>query len=511
MDMDFEQKNGFFMKRSISTCLIVCGVLFFVEFGVEQAVQPDSSLSHLVGVMSAQIGGVEEKPEDPRPERKLQNPSQEWFLQLEKITAAVEEEDYERAREMLDRQVERTRRWNDFELAIFHRRYMDLGLLLEDYDLVLEHAKKILEYRESIQYYVEENTLYMVARIYASENYEDYETSLEYLQRWLDLTNDWDEGATNYAFIANVYNNLENYYKTEEWWIRAIDKSEEEGNAIPPYWWIQLWQTYRQLSDQLVDIPAERDLYLEKALDLSKYLVLNFIEEKEHWRRLSSDYAKTDEVSGISDEEGGQGYYTIEAAYHFGLWETETEYKKVISSMQIKEANSRAALVFEEGFDLEIIERNFDNLKRYGQTLYLTTDLDKAIRIYEEAVGYKDDAEVLHTLASLHQLMDNFDECILFADRALNATEGELGEGDPENVKFIKGVCQFYKDDLDGSENTMNELREEIGTEPENATLENYRESAGQYIKLIEAERARNEYKNHVENSWRVYLESKQG
>ena len=226
MDMDFEQKNGFFMKRSISICLIVCGVLFFVEFGVEQAVQPNSSLSHLVGVISAQIGGVEEKPEDPRPERKLQNPSQEWFLQLEKITAAVEEEDYDRAREMLDRQVERTRRWNDFELAIFHRRYMDLGLILEDYDLVLKHAKKILEYRDSIQYYVEENTLYMIARIYASANYEDYETSLDYLQRWLDLTNDWDEGSTNYAFIANVYNSLEDYYKTEEWWIRAIANSE---------------------------------------------------------------------------------------------------------------------------------------------------------------------------------------------------------------------------------------------------------------------------------------------
>lgn len=498
------------MKRSITTCLIFCGALFFVEFGVELAVQPDSSLSHLVGLMSAQSGVDEEKPEDPRPERKLKNPSQEWFLQLEKITAAVEEEDYERAREMLDRQVTRTRRWNEFELAIFHRRYMDLGLILEDYELVLEHAKKILEYRDYIQYYVEENTLYMIARIYASEEYEDYETALEYVQRWLDLTNDWDEGSTNYAFIANLYDNLENFHKTEEWWWRAIDKSEEEGNEVPEFWWIQLWQTYRQLSTELSDNPVERDLYLNKALELSKFLVYEFIEEKEHWRRLSSDYAKIDEVSGTADDEsGGQGYYTIEAAYHFGLWDTETEYKKVISSMQIKEANSRAVFVFEEGFDQEIIERNFENLKRYGQTLYLTTDLEKAVEVYEQAVTYKDDAEVLHTLASLHQLLDNFDECISFADRALNATEGELGDGDPENVKFIKGVCQFYNDDLDGSEATMEELREDIGTDTESATLESYRESAGQYIDLINAERLRIEYKNHVDNQWRIYLESK--
>ena len=275
----------------------------FAEFGMELAVQPNSSLSRLVGVMSAQVGGVGEKPEDPRPERKLQNPSQEWFLQLEKITTAIEEEDYDGAKEMLDRQLEPTSRWSDFELSIFHLRYMDIGQIQEDYDLVLEQAKKILEYRESIQYFVEERTLHMISRIYASENYEDYETSLEYLQRWLDLTNDWDEKASDYAFIANVYNNLEDYYKTEEWWTRAIAKSEEEGIAVPDHWWVQLWQTYTQLSDELMDNPAERIIYLQKALDLSEFLISKFIEEKEHWRGQSPDSSKIDGGSGSSDPE----------------------------------------------------------------------------------------------------------------------------------------------------------------------------------------------------------------
>ncbi|MXZ56604.1 MAG: energy transducer TonB [Gammaproteobacteria bacterium] len=142
----------------------------------------------------------------------------------------------------------------------------------------------------------------MIARIYASENYEDYETALEYMQRWLDLTNDWDEGSTNYAFIANVYNNLEDYYKSEEWWSRAIAKSEEEGIAVPDHWRVQLWQTYRQLSDELKDKPAERDIYLQKALDLSEFLVLKLIEE-EHWRSLSSYSAKLKEDSDVSDPE----------------------------------------------------------------------------------------------------------------------------------------------------------------------------------------------------------------
>lgn len=496
------------MKRSITTGLLALGTLFFVEFGVELVVQPNSTLAYLTGVISAQSGDETEKPEDPRPERKLPNVSQEWYMQIEKITAAVEEEEYDKAREMLDRHVQRTRRWNERELAIFHRRYLDLALTLEDHDLALVHAKKILEYAEFVTYFVEEQALWLIARIYGSDKYRDYETCLEYVQRWLDLKNDWDEGSNNYAFIAGIYTHMEDYYKTEEWITRAIDKAEEEGNVVQEQWWVQLWQAYIQLSEDLHDSPAERDSYLQKALDLSKFLVYEYIEKKEYWTRLSSVYAKIESLSDTIDEEStGKWGYAMEGAYHFGLLETESDLKRVISGIRSKEAHSRAAHVFEEGFNQEIIERNFDNLNRYAQTLYLTTDMERAAAAYEEAVSFKDDPTVLHSLASLHQLMDNYDKCISFAERALNATEGELRQ--PEQVKFLKGVCQFYDDDLDGSEATMEELREDIGTNSDNSRLESLRESAGQYIELIKGERSRIDWKNYVEEQWRLYNESK--
>ena len=501
------------MKRSITTCLIVCGAMFLVEFGTELAVQPNSSLSHLVGVMSAQsVVGDEEKPEDPRPERKLPHPSQEWVIQLDKISAAIDEEDYESAREMLDRQVQRTRRWNERELAIFHQRYLDLALVTEDFKLAIEQAGKILEYAEHVSYFTEERVLWIIATIYASDEYQDFDKALEYIQRWLDLKLDWEEGSRQYAFIGSIYTHMEDFYKVEEWMTRATVRSIEEGNDVPLYWRVQLWQAYRQLAEELMDSPTERDSYLQKALALSRFLVDQDIEEKEHWARLSSDFAQIEEVSGTADGDyGGKAFYTIEAAYHFGLWDTESEYKKVISSMQVKDASSRAVLVFEEGFDQEIIERNFDNLFKYGQALYSTANMAKAAEIYEEAVGYVEDGKVLHTLASLHQLLDNFDQCISFADRALSATENELGEGSVEQVKFIKGVCQFYNDELDESEMTMESLQEEIDTDTEHSTLKNLRESAGQYIDLINAERARIEYKEHVDELWSKYNESKRG
>ncbi len=52
-----------------------------------------------------------------------------------------------------------------------------------------------------------------------------------------------------------------------------------------------------------MDKPAERDIYLQKALYLSEFLVSKLIEEKEHWRSQSSDSAKVEEDSGVSDPE----------------------------------------------------------------------------------------------------------------------------------------------------------------------------------------------------------------
>ena len=497
------------MKRSLETCVVVCGALFIVEYGVEFTVDPDSSLAHLVGVMSAQNGEVEE-PVDPRPERNVQTIGIEFFNQNEKITAAIEDEkDFEKARELLDRSLERTRRWNERELAFFHRRYANLGQLLEDNDLMLEHLKKILEYREYVKYFVEEETLWLINTIYVS-TYQDYETALEYIQEWLDLTNDWNEGSKHYHYIGGVHALTGDFSKNAEWLNRAIDKANEEESEVPESWWVQLFQAYVQLSEENEDSPAERDEYLQKALELAKFLVYNYRKRVENWKILSSVFAKISTVSDDPEVQVNASWaYTMESAFHMGLLSKELEFKRVAAGMLSAEAYSRAAWVYKEGFDLEIIERNFENLNKYAQALYLSTDIEKAAEAYEEAVSFKDDAAVLHSLASLYQMMENFSKCITFADRALNATAGELKQ--PEQVKFLKGVCQFYNDDLKGSEETMEEIRAEISSDTESDRLQSLRESAGQYIELVDSERERIKWKEYVEDQWRQYNAEKSG
>ena len=495
------------MKRSFVSCFVICGVFFIAEFAVELTVEPNSTISQVVGVVSAQ-SPLDEEPEDPRPERKLLPIKIEFFNQNEKITAAIEEEeDFEKARELLDRSLERSRRWNERELAFFHRRYANLGQILSDYDLMLEHMKKLLEYREFVKYFVEEEALWLVATLYASQ-YEDYETALDYIQQWLDLKNDWEEGSKHYAYIGGIYTYMEDYVNTVDWIKRAIERAGEEETDVPEPWWVQLLQAYTELFEENENNPVERDKYLDLSLDLAKFLVYNYRDKVEYWRALSNIFVQqmlvaTDEAS----QEDPSWAYTLESAYHMGILSEEGEYKRVIAGMQSEEAYSRAARVYEEGFDLEIIERNFENLNKYAQMLYASTDMSKAATAYEEAVTYKDDATVLHSLASLYQMTENFSKCITYANRALNATEGELRK--PEEVKFLKGVCQFFNNDLDGSEETMEELQTEISSDTEDEGLERLRKSAGQYVDLIDSERERIKWKEYVEEQWRLYLEEK--
>ena len=290
------------MKRSFVSCLAFCGVLFITEYSLELTVEPGGSLSQLVGVMNAQTEG-EEPPEDPRPERKLQQISMEFFNLNEKITTAIDQdEDFEKARELLDQALDGPAQWNKREIAFFHRRYASLGQLLEDYDLVLEHVLNLLDYGEHIKYFVQEQALWQVATIYAAE-YEDFETALDYIQQWLDLTNDWNEGSKNYAYIGGIYTNLENHYKTEEWMNRAVNKAKEEGNVVSESWWLLLWQATTQIVDENKDNPEQRDRYLQKALELSEFLVQEYAENKDYRRMLESVNAKISSVHEVRSEE----------------------------------------------------------------------------------------------------------------------------------------------------------------------------------------------------------------
>lgn len=504
------------MIRSVQFSIALVMVLFLGDLVSKLDLGDVNLTGCFLGTVNAQSEEEEEeKPEDPRPERKPKALSIEFFQQMEKFTKAYdEEEDIEKARELLDRMLDRARRWNDAELAVLHQRYARLGFDVDDMDLVVKHLEHLLEYSENVIYAIEEMTLFQLAQVH-SNRMDDYETALDFVQQWLDLKLDWEEDGRAYAFISNVYTRKEDYAQAIHWMKRAIEKEQEKGKAIEETWWRILLQGYLSLASDAVVGSDEHIKQLTNALDLTRFLLIEYIEKMEYWNILSQVYVQTGsamEDSANFDEVEADQYstysgYTLEGAYLFDLFTSESEYLRLVRSVANQGAFTRAAWMLQEGFDLEIVKHNFENLKRLGQYLQRSVELEKAAAAYEKAVALKGEANVLYLIATIYQSLEKFSQCVSFADQALNATEGELSQ--PHQVKFFKGTCQFLDGQLGAAEETYTELRDDIGANPEQPRLRSLLNSIDSYEKFIANERGRIEYKSNVEKAWKEYNEEK--
>lgn len=501
------------MTRSVQFSIALVAVLFLGDFVSMLDLGDTNSTRFFLGVANAQ-SEEEEKPEDPRPERKPKPLTIDFFQQMEKFTKAYdEEEDIEKARELLDRMLDRARRWNGSELAVLHQRYARVGFDLEQMDLVIKHLANVLEYRDNVIYAVEEMTLYQLAQVHSSE--EDYDTALDYVQRWLDLKLDWEEDGRAYKFISAVHARKEDYAQSVHWMKRAIQKEQEKEREIQEDWWRILLQGYLSLASESEEGSETHLNHLGDALDLTRFLLIEYIEKMEYWTILSQIYIQRSsalEVSGnYGDAEVDQnlrnGGYTIEGAYHLDLLTSQSEFLRLVRSVASQGAFTRAAWMLQEGFDLELVERDFDNLKRLGQYLQRSVEHEKAVVAYREAVALKNDANVLYLIATIYQSLEEFSECASFAEQALNATEGELTQ--PHQVKFFKGLCEFLDGQLGAAEETYTDLREDIGENPEEGTLRTLLSNIENYEKFIENERGRIRYENNVEQAWKEYNEEK--
>lgn len=503
------------MTQSIQFSLALFSMLFIGTFASELDLGKTGLPGLFLDQVIAQSDEEEEEPEDPRPERKPKTLTIEFFEQMERFVKVYEEEeDVAKGREILDRMIERSRRWNNAELAVLHQRYARMGFDLDDIDLVVEHLLKLLEFREDIIYGVEEMTLFQLAQINANE-YEDFDTALDYIQQWLDLKLDWEEDGRSYAFIANLYARKEVWEQTIHWMKRAIQKEEEEGDEIDENWWRVLLQAHLTLSDEAGAGTESQIEHLEDALDLTQFLVLEYIEDVEYWNFLSGVYVRLasalqdspDDHQEEADQLSQYGGFTLEGAYFLDLLTKETEYVRLVRGIANQGAFTRAAWIYQEGFDLEIIEQNFENLKRYGEYLQRSRAIEQAVAAYEAAVEIEEDANVLYLIATIYQSLDNYPKCVSFTEQAIRSTEGELKQ--PHQVKFLKGLCQFMDGQLGAAEETYRQLKEDIGENPEAARLKRLQTSIASYEKFIENERGRIQYENEVEESWREYNEEK--
>ena len=407
------------------------------------------------GVAQAQARSSKKKEDD----RKIPLMQQQTFDRLSKAQEMSTAGDHAGALEVLNGMLDRARRYNNNELAQVHREIGAVYNALDQMDKVLFHYEQILNYRKDIKKAQEEAILFVLAQLYAQE--ERYDDALAMVEEWLALID--EPGAKSYFFVATVYFQMKNFDQAIFYVEKSIALATEAGQLpIKKAWYNML-----------------KFLYFEKG-DLHKVLeILTIMVE------LYPDRSSWVEMAGVFSQLGDdkKQVYALEAAHASGLFEKESDYVQFSGVLINDEAFIRGAWILKEGLDLEVVEPSKKSLQTLGNAYSVAYETDKAIKVLERGLEFAEDGKMHNQLARLYYDREEFKKCVDAVDEAI-----ELGDiGDEYDAKQFKGMCQFYRGNLDTAERIFNEVRRDA-RRAEDKTAES---NANSWLRYVVAERTR--------------------
>ena len=362
---------------------------------------------------------AEEAPKKKQKTRRVPSLSESVYKKLGEGQEAIDAKEYDLALELIQAALNRSRRYNENEIANLHNMLGYIYYLKDDYDGALREYKIVVEQGEKIPEGLEVTTLYTVAQLsYVQENYED---ALYYMEVW--ITKATNPSAAPRFFMATVYYQMKDYDKAVEQMELGVSIAQERGTDITEQNWSLLTFLYFEKEDW------------PNVIRVLKVLVEEF-PKREHWVRLAGVYGQ----EGYEKEQ----LYTLEAAYTADLLEKQTDFTNLAGLLMQEEVPIRAAKVLEDGLNRKAVERDAKNLQSLGQAWQLAQEVDKAITVFEEAAELADDGKIYERLSYLYLESDQYDKCVDSATGAID--KGGLRK--TQSVYVVKGMCLFNQNKL---------------------------------------------------------------
>jgi tetratricopeptide (TPR) repeat protein len=415
-------------------------------------------LGHDGSLGVAKATAAEEKPKKKQKTRRVPSLSESVYKKLGEGQEAIDAKDFDLALEVVQGALNRSRRYNENEIANLHNMLGYIYYLKDDYDGALREYKIVVEQGEKIPEGLEVTTLYTVAQLsYVQENYDD---ALYYMEVW--ITKATNPSAAPRFFLATVYYQMKDYNKAIEQMELGIQIAQERGTDITEQNWSLLTFLYFEKEDW------------PNVIRVLQVLVEEF-PKREHWVRLAGVYGQ----EGFEKEQ----LYTLEAAYTADFLEKQTDFTNLAGLLMQEEVPIRAAKVLEDGLNRKAIERDAKNLQSLGQAWQLAQEVDKAIPIFEEAAGMADDGKIYERLSYLYLESDQFDKCVDSATGALD--KGGLRKS--QSVYIVKGMCLFNQNKLSPARSAFVSCRRVARDEKDKTN----QRICGQWITFIDRESKR--------------------
>lgn len=397
---------------------------------------------------------AQEQKASERPTRRTPALRSKVYEQLARAQSEADGGNLAAAIEILDVVQDKETSMNSYELAMMYNFYGFIYYNDEQYDKALENFAKVVE-QQPIPESFELSTLFSLAQLNLMQG--NYAEAITYLERWENL-NTGKIPPKNLVIKAQAYYQNKQYAEAADFITAAIKGHEEEG-MIPDEGWLILQRAiYYELKQP------------EKVKDVLVKMVKLFNEPK-YWIQLAGMY-------GELGEEKKQ-LAIMEAAYQQGYVSSAADIFNLAQLYYYHKAPYKGARLMEQALNDGVLEKNLRNLKFLGQSWTLAKEQDKAVPVMAQAAELSDDGELDAQLAQIYLNMEDWDNAISAAEKAIE--KGELrNAGIPY---LIKGMALYNKKQY---AQALNELAE----------AEKFKSSRGmaqQWSKFVESEKASSE------------------
>lgn len=417
-----------------------------------------SPFSDIAGKLSAGQAVAQEAPPKKQKTRRVPSLSEAVYKKLGKGQELIDAKDLDGALLEMQEALQRSRRYNENEIANLHNMMGYIYYLKEDYNSALREYKIVVSQGEKIPEGLETTTLYTVAQLsYVQENYRD---ALKYMEIWISKAQ--NPSADPRFFMATVYYQMKDYDKAIEQMELGMQIAEERGTTVKEQQWSLLTFLYFEKEDW------------PNVIETLKVMVEKF-PKREHWVRLAGVYGQ----EGYEKEQ----LYSLEAAYTAGFLEKKTDFTNLAGLLMQEEVPYRAAKVLVAGFKAEAIKRESSTLQSLGQAWQLSQEVDNAIDVFEEAAKLADDGKIYERLSYLYLEDDQYERCVDSANGALD--KGGLRKA--QSVHIVKGMCHYNLDKLSDARDAFVQCRRVARRADDKPN----QRTCGQWITFIDRETAR--------------------
>tara|TARA_B100000768_G_scaffold35714_2_gene34348 strand:- start:5746 stop:7254 length:1509 start_codon:yes stop_codon:yes gene_type:complete len=278
----------------------------------------------------------------------------------------------------------------------------------ENYSEALKAYTKVIN-EEEVTLPLRNGTLFTLASLHMYE--ENWSKGIELLLMWMDEVE--TVTAQSWSFLASAYYQIEDYTKSLDASITAIDMAELEGYTPKENWYVIMAACYEELKSQM----GEKETLL-KQLDIYEILV-NLYPKKRYFLQLGQTY-------GTLERE--KDYMTaLNAAYQSDYLDKEGEYLTLAQLLLMNGNPYWAASVIVSGQEKEVLVTNEKtkeeelkpvvkdtekNLKLLADSWRMAQEIDKAIPVLEKAAKISEDGETYVLLGNLYLSEDKLEQAV---------------------------------------------------------------------------------------------------